>query len=113
MRIVIAGAGEVGTHLAKMLSNEEQDIIVIDKDEKKLYNLGLGLGNVASDVGAPIETAYRLTPSDIGLMLKGDSGTFDQKIENFKQSEWYKKLPEQKKNIIEEAFKKAAKKRKE
>ena len=39
MKIVIAGAGEVGTHLAKMLSNEEQDIIVIDKDEKKLYNL--------------------------------------------------------------------------
>lgn len=39
MRIVIAGAGEVGTHLAKMLSNEEQDIIVLDKDEKKLYNL--------------------------------------------------------------------------
>ncbi|MBQ2075625.1 MAG: Trk system potassium transporter TrkA [Muribaculaceae bacterium] len=39
MRIVIAGAGEVGTHLAKMLSFEEQDIIVIDNDEKKLYNL--------------------------------------------------------------------------
>lgn len=39
MRIVIAGAGEVGTHLAKMLSFEEQDIIVVDKDEKKLYNL--------------------------------------------------------------------------
>lgn len=39
MRIVIAGAGEVGTHLGKMLSNEEQDIIVIDKDEKKLHNL--------------------------------------------------------------------------
>jgi len=39
MRIVIAGAGEVGTHLAKMLSNEEQDIIVIDKDLKKLHNL--------------------------------------------------------------------------
>ena len=39
MRIVIAGAGEVGTHLAKMLSNEEQDIIVLDTDEKKLYNL--------------------------------------------------------------------------
>ena len=39
MRIVIAGAGEVGTHLAKMLSNEEQDIIVIDNEEKKLHNL--------------------------------------------------------------------------
>lgn len=39
MRIVIAGAGEVGTHLAKMLSNEEQDIIVVEKDVKKLRNL--------------------------------------------------------------------------
>jgi trk system potassium uptake protein TrkA len=44
MRIVIAGAGQVGTHLAKMLSNEEQDIIVMDVDNKKLeplenYNL--------------------------------------------------------------------------
>ncbi len=44
MRIVIAGAGEVGTHLAKMLSVEEQDIIVMDVDNKKLeplenYNL--------------------------------------------------------------------------
>lgn len=29
----------MGTHLAKMLSFEEQDIIVIDNDEKKLYNL--------------------------------------------------------------------------
>lgn len=36
MRIVIAGAGEVGTHLAKMLSNEEQNIVLIDQDGKKL-----------------------------------------------------------------------------
>ena len=36
MRIVIAGAGEVGTHLAKMLSNEEQDIIVMDVENRKL-----------------------------------------------------------------------------
>lgn len=34
MRIVIAGAGEVGSHLAKMLSDEDRDIIVIDNDEK-------------------------------------------------------------------------------
>ena len=39
MRIVIAGAGEVGTHLAKMLSVEEQDIIVMDVDNKKLEPL--------------------------------------------------------------------------
>lgn len=50
MRIVIAGAGEVGKHLAKLLSNEEQDIIVLDNDEKRLvslenYNLMTVLGD--------------------------------------------------------------------
>lgn len=39
MKIVIAGAGEVGTHLAKMLSDEEQDIIIMDNDERKLRTL--------------------------------------------------------------------------
>ena len=53
MRIVIAGAGEVGTHLAKMLSNEEQDIIVMDVDTKKLeplenYNLLTHQGSAIS-----------------------------------------------------------------
>jgi trk system potassium uptake protein TrkA len=36
MRIIIAGAGEVGTHLAKMLSNENHEIILIDLDETRL-----------------------------------------------------------------------------
>lgn len=36
MQIVIAGAGAVGTHLAKMLSNEDHDIILLDSDEDKL-----------------------------------------------------------------------------
>lgn len=53
MRIVIAGAGEVGSHLAKMLSDEDRDIIVIDNDEKKLfaldsYNLKTSLGECIS-----------------------------------------------------------------
>lgn len=39
MKIVIAGAGEVGTHLAKLLSNEEQDITVVDNDGDKLATL--------------------------------------------------------------------------
>ncbi len=39
MRIVIAGAGEVGTHLAKMLSNEKHDIVVIDHREEMLRNI--------------------------------------------------------------------------
>ncbi len=36
MRIIIAGAGEVGTHLAKMLSNESHEIILIDPEETRL-----------------------------------------------------------------------------
>ena len=33
MKIVIAGAGEVGSHLAKMLSNESNNITVLDSDQ--------------------------------------------------------------------------------
>src|SRR5512136_1448033 len=36
MRIIIAGAGEVGTHLAKMLSSENHEIILIDPEETRL-----------------------------------------------------------------------------
>ncbi|HEX7493115.1 MAG TPA: Trk system potassium transporter TrkA [Bacteroidales bacterium] len=36
MRIIIAGAGEVGTHLAKMLSNENHEIILIDSEGTRL-----------------------------------------------------------------------------
>lgn len=39
MNIIIAGAGEVGTHLAKMLSIEYHDIVVIDSDVNKLAQL--------------------------------------------------------------------------
>ena len=36
MKIIIAGAGEVGTHLSKLLARENQDIILMDIDEEKL-----------------------------------------------------------------------------
>jgi trk system potassium uptake protein len=36
MKIVIAGAGEVGTHLARMLSNENHDIVLMDDDMERL-----------------------------------------------------------------------------
>ncbi len=54
MKIVIAGAGEVGTHLAKMLSNEDQDIILLDSDQNRLdiidanYNLMTWNGSTSS-----------------------------------------------------------------
>lgn len=39
MKIVIAGAGEVGSHLAKMLSNESNEITVIDSNSSRLEAL--------------------------------------------------------------------------
>lgn len=54
MKIIIAGAGEVGCHLAKMLSREDQDIILIDSDQSKLdsldsnYNLMTWTGSTSS-----------------------------------------------------------------
>ncbi|MEM6630379.1 MAG: Trk system potassium transporter TrkA [Bacteroidota bacterium] len=36
MRIIIIGAGEVGFHVAKMLANEEHDIILVDLTEERL-----------------------------------------------------------------------------
>ena len=36
MKIIIAGAGEVGTHLSKLLSQEAQDIVLMDPDDEKL-----------------------------------------------------------------------------
>lgn len=43
MKIIIAGAGAVGSHLAKMLSQENHDIILLDPDENKLRNIGSNL----------------------------------------------------------------------
>ena len=39
MKIVIQGAGEVGSHLAKMLSQEANDITVIDDNPQRLRNI--------------------------------------------------------------------------
>ena len=36
MSIIIIGAGEVGYNVARRLSREREDIVVIDKDEEKI-----------------------------------------------------------------------------
>lgn len=76
MKIVIAGAGEVGTHLAKMLSKEKQDIILLDTKVEKLqwidanYNLMTVVGDPSSFSALKSAEAGRadlfiaVTPSD-------------------------------------------------
>ena len=39
MKIIIGGAGAVGTHLAELLSSEKQDIILMDENESQLSKM--------------------------------------------------------------------------
>ena len=50
MKIIIAGAGEVGSHLARMLGSEEHSITVIDSDPKLLDDIN-GLADIVTIEG--------------------------------------------------------------
>ena len=39
MKIIIAGAGDVGSHLAKLLSSESHDIYLLDENEERLNTI--------------------------------------------------------------------------
>jgi trk system potassium uptake protein TrkA len=39
MKIIIAGAGDLGSHLAKLLSSESHDIYLLDKNEERLNTI--------------------------------------------------------------------------
>ncbi len=39
MKIVIAGAGDVGTHLARLLSYEKKEITIIDLSAERLQKI--------------------------------------------------------------------------
>lgn len=69
MKIIIAGAGEVGSHLAKMLSNEDQDIILIDSNQERLDLLDANY-NLMTFAGSP--TSF----SSLRSVGVGDSDLF-------------------------------------
>jgi len=43
MRVIIIGAGEVGYHIAKKLSEENQEVVLIDKDPARIRRIGENL----------------------------------------------------------------------
>ena len=60
MKIIIAGAGEVGSYIAHMLATEEQDTYLIDNNKKRLdkarqHNDIIGLEGDAKDIAVLIE----------------------------------------------------------
>ncbi|MBR1926969.1 MAG: Trk system potassium transporter TrkA [Bacteroidales bacterium] len=52
MKIVIQGAGEIGSHLAKMLSKEANDITIIDEDPQRLAKI-TAIADVIAIEGQP------------------------------------------------------------
>ncbi len=70
MKIIIAGAGEVGSHLAKMLSNEDQDIILVDSNQECLDQLDANY-NLMTYNGSPtsFSTLREVGISDTDLFI--------------------------------------------
>ncbi len=70
MKIIIAGAGEVGSHLAKMLSNEYHNLTVIDLDQERLDRISES-ADVITFRGSPtsIEVLNRAGVSNSDLFI--------------------------------------------
>ncbi len=76
MKITIVGAGRVGTHLAKYLSGECQDIYIIDEDADKLAALDVDY-NLMTIVGSPTGfnalRAAKVEESDLFIAVTPDT----------------------------------------
>ncbi|MCM1021520.1 MAG: Trk system potassium transporter TrkA [Muribaculum sp.] len=70
MKIVIAGAGEVGSHLARLLSREKQDVLLIDSNSERLAVLDSD-NNMMTVKGRPIsfDTLRRAGTSQCDLFI--------------------------------------------
>lgn len=67
MKIIIAGAGAVGTHLARLLSREHHDITLMDESPEKLKDLSLNLDILT----------LPLSPSSISALQEAEVGKAD------------------------------------
>ncbi len=69
MKIVIAGSGAVGTHLAKLLSAENHDIVLMDADKDQLAN-AQGISEIMILEGSPTSL------KDLAEANVGEADTF-------------------------------------
>ena len=70
MRVLIVGGGQVGFQLAKRLSEEDQDVVLIDLDPEKTSNVSeqLDLLTVTGN-GASLPVLERAGLSGAGMLL--------------------------------------------
>ena len=67
MKIIIAGAGEVGFHLAKLLSYESQDITLIDTNKETLKRI------FRTDLSSVGKNTMNITPRAKNLKNKSNT----------------------------------------
>ena len=76
MRIIVAGAGEIGSHLAKMLSMEYHEITVISPDEESLERIS-GESDIITveGISSSIETLLKagVQNADLFIAVNPDS----------------------------------------
>ena len=76
MRIIVAGAGEIGSHLAKMLSMEYHEITVISPDEESLERIS-GESDIITveGISSSIETLQKagIANADLFIAVNPDS----------------------------------------
>lgn len=79
MRIFIAGAGAVGTHLARMLSKEAHDITLMDEDAKNLQFITDNQLEILPFAGNPIDfghlTNARVANSELFIAVTPEEST--------------------------------------
>ena len=70
MKIIIVGTGEVGFHIAQKLSEENQDVFLIDKDPKQIKRITENL-DVQAILGFGTNTKMLMTPgiTDADLLV--------------------------------------------
>ena len=76
MRIIVAGAGEIGSHLAKMLSMEYHEITVISPDEESLERISEESDIITVEgISSSIETLQkaRIANADLFIAVNPDS----------------------------------------
>lgn len=70
MRIIIAGAGAVGTHLAKLLTRENMEILLLDENQERMKDLDANYDLITHE-GSPtsISTLMEIGVEGVDLFI--------------------------------------------
>lgn len=90
------GRKSVLNEMKKQFQAKMEKEVGLDKG-KKLYNLGLVTGRTLNALGTSMEPNTKISPWAVSQ--------YDKRLKTFKNSEWFKNLPKEKKNAIEKALK--------